>query len=222
MSIDKLTEFSKTGDKNTDDLDLEKGFPIKLQPARQWFNWLLNKITRKINEVIDGLNDQYNDLGQKITTVDNKLPDKLDKTATAAKAVKLETNREIKLSGDVLGVGSFDGSSDLDINVDLKGFESSLDINGYKKFGDLIIQWGTVDYAANPGEMNVNVIFPIAFPNACLNVGLTRKQAAQGSNGDGGASLINATTDSMTISLQVFNSTSIDSLRGFSWIAIGL
>lgn len=57
MSIDKLVVFSETGDKNTDDLNLTQGFPSKLQPARQWLNWLFNKMTLKINSVIDELGE---------------------------------------------------------------------------------------------------------------------------------------------------------------------
>lgn len=53
MSIEKLVEFSRDGEKNTDGLDLVKGFPSKLQPARQWFNWIFNNLTLKMNEVID-------------------------------------------------------------------------------------------------------------------------------------------------------------------------
>lgn len=56
MAIDKLTEFSRTGDKNTDDLNLEAGFPVRLQPARQWMNWLFNSLTKKVNELIDASN----------------------------------------------------------------------------------------------------------------------------------------------------------------------
>ncbi|MDX7880441.1 phage tail protein [Acinetobacter nosocomialis] len=64
MTIDKLTEFAKLADvnsSNTEGLELEKGFPRLLQPARQWFNWLLNSVTKKINELIDtvnGINDK--------------------------------------------------------------------------------------------------------------------------------------------------------------------
>lgn len=57
MIIEKLIEFAKTGDKNTDDLDLSQGFPSKLQPARQWHNWLFNKFSLKINSVIDELGE---------------------------------------------------------------------------------------------------------------------------------------------------------------------
>lgn len=57
MSIEKLIEFSKNGEKNTDKLELIKGFPSKLQPARQWFNWIFNNLTLKINEVIESLNN---------------------------------------------------------------------------------------------------------------------------------------------------------------------
>ncbi|GAA5631059.1 hypothetical protein Acal02_01678 [Acinetobacter calcoaceticus] len=57
MTIEKLTEFSKTGAKNTDELDLEAGFPVRLQPARQWMNWLFNALTKKVNEIIDVSDD---------------------------------------------------------------------------------------------------------------------------------------------------------------------
>ena len=53
MTIKKLIEFAETGDKNTDDLDLDRGFPSRLMPARQWFNWLFNSLTVKVNELID-------------------------------------------------------------------------------------------------------------------------------------------------------------------------
>lgn len=56
MAINKLTEFSRTGDKNTDDLNLDAGFPVRLQPARQWMNWLFNSLTKKVNELIDASN----------------------------------------------------------------------------------------------------------------------------------------------------------------------
>lgn len=60
MAITKLTEFAKTGAKNTDDLDLEAGFPAAQKPARQWFNWLFNSLGLKINEIIDQLDQPEN------------------------------------------------------------------------------------------------------------------------------------------------------------------
>ncbi|ONN58750.1 TetR family transcriptional regulator [Acinetobacter genomosp. 33YU] len=58
MTIEKLTEFAKLADdksSNTEGLELEKGFPSVVQPARQWFNWLFNSLTKKINEIIDAI-----------------------------------------------------------------------------------------------------------------------------------------------------------------------
>ena len=71
MSIEKLTEFSKTGAKNTDELDLEAGFPVRLQPARQWMNWLFNSLTVKVNEVIDASNDLSGKVSNLLNRSDN-------------------------------------------------------------------------------------------------------------------------------------------------------
>lgn len=99
MTIDKLTEFANLADdksSNTQGLDLDKGFPQALQPARQWFNWLLNSLTKKVNEIIDG---------------------KLDKDASASSADKLKTGRTISFTGVAEGEGTFDGSQDITINL---------------------------------------------------------------------------------------------------------
>ena len=49
MAIEKLIEFAKDGQKNTDDLVLTDGFSVLKKPARQWFNWLFNTVSLKIN-----------------------------------------------------------------------------------------------------------------------------------------------------------------------------
>ncbi|HFD2135827.1 hypothetical protein AB7B61_05350 [Acinetobacter baumannii] len=94
--MDKLEEFSLNGPRNTDGLTLLSGFPSNQKPARQWFNWLFNSITKKINEIIDG---------------------KLDASANAVSAAKLETGRKINFTGVVEGSGTFDGSQDITINT---------------------------------------------------------------------------------------------------------
>ncbi|MDH2580997.1 autotransporter outer membrane beta-barrel domain-containing protein [Acinetobacter baumannii] len=94
--MDKLEEFSLNGPKNTDGLTLLSGFPSNQKPARQWFNWLFNSITKKINEIIDG---------------------KLDASANAVSAAKLETGRKINFTGVIQGSGTFDGSTDITIDT---------------------------------------------------------------------------------------------------------
>ncbi|MFA3513680.1 hypothetical protein V5109_11670 [Acinetobacter baumannii] len=94
--MDKLEEFSLNGPKNTDGLTLLSGFPSNKKPARQWFNWLFNSLTKKINEIIDG---------------------KLDASANAVSAAKLETGRKITFAGVVKGEGTFDGSQDITIET---------------------------------------------------------------------------------------------------------
>lgn len=128
MAIEKLTEFAKTGQKNTDDLDLETGFIVNRKPARQWFNWLFSTLTTKINEIIEIIDADFipkSDVVDNLTTNDATKPisakqakllqdNKLDKTANAVSATKLQTARTI---GGVL----FDGS----VNINLPGVNTA-------------------------------------------------------------------------------------------------
>lgn len=69
MSIEKLEEFAKDGDKNLDNLDVSQGFLQSEKPERQWFNQLLNNLTRKTNEVIDYTDGVADDVtAQKLDT----------------------------------------------------------------------------------------------------------------------------------------------------------
>lgn len=57
--MDKLEVFCRDGNekvKNTEGLDLIVGFVKKEKPTRQWFNWLFNWFTLKINEIVDAIN----------------------------------------------------------------------------------------------------------------------------------------------------------------------
>lgn len=97
MTIEKLTEFAKdTNAKNLDGLNQNLGFPSKLQPARQWFNWLFNSLTAKINEIIDK---------------------KLDSNANASSATKLKDSVDIEISGAVSGKSKFDGAQSINIET---------------------------------------------------------------------------------------------------------
>lgn len=97
MTIDKLTVFSETGDKNTDDLNLTQGFPSKLQPARQWMNWLFNKITLKINSVIDGLGELDTNKVNITDIVDNLESNDSDKPLSAKMGEKLNNDKLNKI-----------------------------------------------------------------------------------------------------------------------------
>lgn len=69
MSIEKLTVFAELADEHNshkEGLELDKGFPSLTQPVRQWFNWLLNSLTKKINEMIDELSNTSNAFQQQL------------------------------------------------------------------------------------------------------------------------------------------------------------
>ena len=86
MAIDKLPEFAKDGQKNTDDLVLTDGFPVLKKPARQWFNWLFNTVSLKINEIIDNKID-FENIVDKLTT------DDANKVASARTVKELQDNK---------------------------------------------------------------------------------------------------------------------------------
>lgn len=74
MAIEKLSEFAKDGQKNTDDLVLTDGFSVSRKPARQWFNWLFNTLTLKINEVIELDPVARSEIVDDLTTNDSNKP----------------------------------------------------------------------------------------------------------------------------------------------------
>nr|WP_228253324.1 hypothetical protein [Acinetobacter calcoaceticus] len=117
-------------------MELDKGFPSLTQPARQWFNWLLNSITKKVNEIIDEKldKDAISASATKLATarkiggisfdgtadIDlpgvNKAGDQ-NTTGNASSADKLKTSRTINFTGVVKGSGTFDGSQNITIDT---------------------------------------------------------------------------------------------------------
>ncbi|OBA12085.1 hypothetical protein A9988_09715 [Acinetobacter calcoaceticus] len=129
--MDKLDEFSLNGLKNTDGLTLLSGFPSNQKPARQWFNWLFNSITKKINEIIDG---------------------KLDADASAVSAEKLKTARKITFTGVVKGSQTFDGSQDISIDT---SFAAAL---GIKAIAVIRLNGSSYQIVKNSGFSSVSNI----------------------------------------------------------------
>ncbi|WP_262445810.1 hypothetical protein [Acinetobacter junii] len=116
MAVEKLPEFAKDGQKNVDGLTETDGFPVNLKPARQWFNWLFNSITNKINELIDKKID-YTDIVDDLVTNESLKPLsaargktlndlKLNKTENAV-GVKSIDNRTLKPSQLSLGIQAY-------------------------------------------------------------------------------------------------------------------
>ena len=89
--------------------------------------------------------------------------------------------------------------------------------NGYQKLpSGVILQWGTVNYASNPGEAPVDVVFPLVFPTSCLNVTATRKSPAS-NDGGGTVSIVSYSRGSVRFKLDTWGY----GATGFTWFAIG-
>ena len=183
MAIEKLLEFAKDGQKNTDDLNLTDGFPVSKKPARQWFNWLFNSLTSKVNEIIDA------EFIPKAEIVDNLTTNDATKPVSAKQAKILQDN---KLEKDDLKDASTDQKGIVQLNNTLTStstteaatantvkllndrftndFLNLKSENGYQKLpSGLIIQWGrfTPTMATTVGSPQY-VSYPIAFPNKLL------------------------------------------------------
>lgn len=70
MPISKIKEFAKNGQKSTEGIILENGFPIEEKPARQWFNYLFNSSARKTNEIIDVVDLNTNNISTLTTDLE--------------------------------------------------------------------------------------------------------------------------------------------------------
>lgn len=57
MSIEKLEEFARDGERSENGLVILDGFPRYEKPARQWFNSLFNRFSNKINTLVDAVNE---------------------------------------------------------------------------------------------------------------------------------------------------------------------
>lgn len=105
MTIEKLSEFARDGSKEKTGLDLDIGFVANRKPARQWFNWLFNTLTLKINEIIDA------DFVQKTSIVDNLTTDEATKPISAKQAKILQDNKlDANKRGEASGVASLDAN----------------------------------------------------------------------------------------------------------------
>ena len=100
MAIEKLSEFAKDGQKNTDDLNLTDGFPVSKKPARQWFNWLFNTLTSKVNEIIDA------DFIPKADIVNNLTSNDANKPISARQAKILQESK-VQLDNSPTSQGAF-------------------------------------------------------------------------------------------------------------------
>lgn len=118
MPISKIKEFAKNGQKSTEGIILENGFPIEEKPARQWFNYLFNSSARKTNEIIDVVDLNTNNISTLTTNLeDTKLDTGITAVPTlAGQVARTQNERNSDLvSSEVFGV--FDNLNDVGIKA---------------------------------------------------------------------------------------------------------
>lgn len=115
MAVEKLPEFAKDGQKNTENLNQEEGFPVNLKPARQWFNFLFNKLSLAINQIIDEDYIRHNEL------VDNLVTDVSNKPLSARQGKYLQDyklNRAVRIP-DSADLNSYQSQGSYFVDLDL-------------------------------------------------------------------------------------------------------
>ncbi|SSU98490.1 pyocin knob domain-containing protein [Acinetobacter baumannii] len=156
MAVDKLPEFARNGQKNTDGLDQEDGFPVNLKPARQWFNFLFNKLSLAINQIIDEDYIRHDELIDNLTSSDDKKP----LTAKQGKALQL-----LKLDKNANAVGLQMGDDRTLLPTELsplsvQTFFGTYNSDGTSAFCDFITLNGWID--ASGGRKNALVFNKIS------------------------------------------------------------
>lgn len=171
MPIEKLTEFAKDGQKNTDELNLEVGFVVNRKPARQWFNYLFNMLSLKINELINLDPIARVEIINDLTTNDKKKP------LSSAMGKKLQEEK-IAISDLVndFTTGGLDKAPTAEsIKSLFSMFANQLTVSGRLTMPNpsnpalpIIMQWSLVR-CSTTGP--VDWVYPVAFPTGLLTCG---------------------------------------------------
>ena len=200
-------------------INLPSTYVLKTDLATETTNGISKLATQ--TEVDNGLEDT------KIVT-SKKLKARLDSlsagiTSTYVELTQLATESvagNIKISTTAQVSAGTDNTTAVSPAKLREAFANSKATNGYQKLSNgVIVQWGTVDYNSNPGDIAVDVVFPSVFPTSCLNVAATRKSLAN-DVGDGVVGIVSYSSGSVRFQLNTPGS-GTSGLRGFTWFAIG-
>jgi hypothetical protein len=127
-------------------------------------------------------------------------------------AVEIAIPLKADLNGSALNLFSVANAVSANNATALGQFDASFTANGYQKLpGGLIMQWGTTT------DGITTTSFPIAFPNACLNVQYSLKDVTY--PGTFGAVYLSTTNWTSTSFAHSTNATGIGGNR--AWFAIG-
>lgn len=204
--ITVLPEFSRDGDKRGDGLTELNGFPQALKPARQWMNFILNKITVKMNEVIGRVNSNTHDIIDEAQARENADNDKFDKSGGTITG-------DVTIDGELtLGTSSLVG----------KNGHTYLP-NGYiYQFGYIALGDMTVIPSGNTYERYAIIDLPIDFPTEAINPNANIKATNTGYLSDVFAQAVNATTTQITVKTGTVSSSDVsDGIDGVFWSVIG-
>lgn len=163
------------------------GNPATATPATKPGEWWYHMITEEIRAVIvaAGLTPDHEDLDQ-LSQAIAALGGVPDATETVKGKVELATSLEAQ---GFAAEKVIDGAK---LAAAFKGANQSLAASGYQKLpGGLIIQWGSLSAVLSSGPNNgfyfpataQSATFPIAFPDACLQVMQSPNESISGVEG---------------------------------------
>lgn len=204
--ITVLPEFSRDGDKRSDGLTELNGFPQALKPARQWMNFMLNKITVKMNEVIGRVNSNTQGIIDEAQARENADDDKFDKSGGTITG-------DVTIEGELtLGTSSLAG----------KNGHTYLPNGHIYQFGYIALSDMTIIDNTSPNERYAVIDLPIDFPTEALNPNAVVKATNTGMLSDLFAQVVNPTTTQITVkTCTIQGNNNADGIDGVYWSVIG-
>lgn len=133
-----------------------------------------------------------------------------------------EATEVLQLGFKLNTAASVDAKFTFDKNGNLNSIGNAAKANNghCRLMNGLVLQWGRYTAAINPGDAEVTLNFPLAFPTACYAALICGRNPSSVNNQGAWAEVAGYTASQLTAYAQ-YSGAGASSLAGFQWIAIG-